>query len=375
MGTKKERHLHPHNYFAHKRIDWKRTRTYQYVRYGDMNKDFYKGHFNDRWLTSTNEIHFVKIAGRSRHSTGKYNSNYCHYIQARPWEDEETRPSDDKIQNIFSHRNGGTGVSFYQKGSGLDDWERKKTTVYMMTGDNTSGLNLGRQCFDLGKAPNDRYVLPNSRVSNVLDDRTLSKYHKNVIGFSCNMNSAGSNDDTDNTAVVSRIGLLYVAFQDDGSPYLDQGYRDGKNNIFCIEMSHQKGPHPYSNKPGSIGETRYLTYTMEKADWDELNKYKHMGRHGNGNRSYYHWIGVVIEWHQFGKGSIAKTKSSSIWDFTPIISDNWSSLSTGQTSTFTIPQNFHTLGVCKDQVNVDNWAFAGVKERKKTVGEVHSSDI
>ena len=374
MATHQEIHLHPHNYYAPKRSDWVRTRTYQYVRSSQMNKDFYKGFFNDRHLQAGNQIHFVKIAGASPYSNGSYTGNYTHFQQGRPWSSEETRPPDDKIQNIFSksHTNGHHSVSFYQKGSGLSDVERKKVTVYMMTGDYKTNLHFGRVSFDLSKPDNERFVDANNPVSNVLDDRTLSKYQKNVIGFSCKVDSSGSHDE-DNTAVVSKVGLLYAAFQDNGTPWNDRGR--SKNNIFCLECTRQLGPHSYMSKPNKTGETRYLTYTIQKSDWDDCYRYKHFGKHGNSNRAWYHWIGVVIEWHQHGKGSIIKTKTGTMWDFTPIIADNYTSLSTGQTSSFVIPQNFHTLGECKAQANVQNYAFIGVESLNKSVGFVHDSNI
>ncbi len=371
----KQIHLHPHNYYAASRPDWQRTRGYQYVRHGEFSKNFYKGFFNDRHLEAGNQIHFVKIAGRSayRHD-GNYKTHYTHFQQGRPWDSEETRPPDDKIQNIFSANNStDKSVSFYQKGQGLSSEERSKVTVYMMTGGYESGLHFGRQSFDLSKPEDQRYTLINNPVSNVMDDRTLAKYQKNVIGFSCKINAAGSHD-TSNVAVVSKVGLLYASFRDDGSPWLDVVGQQvkAKNNIFCLECTRKLSPHGYWDKPGSTGQERYLTYTIEKSDWDLCNTYKHFGRHGNSNRAWYHWVGVVIEWHQYGTGSIIKTKTGTMWDFTPIIADNWSSLSTGQTSSFVIPQNFHTLGECKAQAHVSNNYMGDVDDLKKSVSYVHS---
>lgn len=379
MATTIQLHTHPHNYYQAKREDWVRTRRYQYVRYEDMNLNFYKGFFNDRPLEAGNQIHFVKIAGKLAYKhNGNYNTHYTHFQQGRSWDSEDTRPSDNKIQNIFGTNSDSSkvNVSFYQKGNGLSDVERKKTTVYMMTGGYESGLNFGRVSFDLSKPNDQRFMNTNNPVSNVLDDRTIAKYQKNVIGFSCKTNSHLSSD-TDNTAVLSKVGLIYAAFQEDGSPWIDSvgSHSRAKNNVFCLECTRNLGPNTYTTKPSSTGELRNFTYTITKQDWDECNKYKHMGRHGNSNRLWYHWIGVIVEWHQFGGGSIIKTKVGKMWDFVPIISDNYNSLSTGQTNTFVIPQNFHTLGECKDQANVGNYYSGSSNQLKKSVSQAHPTNV
>ena len=85
----------------------------------------------------------------------------------------------------------------------------------------TSGLNFGRQSFDLSKdAANDRYVDINNMVSNVISDQMVGNFQKNVIGFSCKISPVGSNDDKDNQGTVSKVGLIYAAVKQDGSPLL-----------------------------------------------------------------------------------------------------------------------------------------------------------
>lgn len=384
----KQIHLHPHNYYKKNRSSWE-VRPYAYVDRGDINLDFYKGHFRDRhlctkksgdpdWYDGYNEIHFVKIAGRSEYTdTQNYNNNYTHWQQSKKWEFHKTRPSDDKIHSFFrgSRISGMTSASFYQKAHNLKDHERKLSTIYMRTtnssGSNvTSGLNFGRQSFDLSKDAADRFVDINNMVSNVISDQMVGNFQKNVIGFSCKISPIGSNDDKDNMGTVSKVGLIYAAVKQDGSNYLDKKRGAGANNLFCVECTRQLSDYGYKENNGNKNDTRDLTYVISKADWDMLNdsRYKHMGKWGSSNKSYYHWCGVIVEWYQPGKGSMEKTKTCTMWDFTPIICDDYSRLSTGQTNTSVLTTNVHSWGHVKN-----NNGTQDTKEKKwKSISYVHN---
>lgn len=381
-----EIHLHPHNYYKSNRSHWE-VRPYAYVNRDDINLDFYKGHFRDRdlctkkagdpdWYDGYNEIHFVKIAGRSEYSdTQNYNDNYTHWQQSKKWESHSTRPDDDKIHSFFrgSKISGSYSASFLQAAKGLKDHQRKLSTIYMRTtnssGQNvTSGLNFGRQSFDLSKGSDDRRVDTSNMVSNVISDSMVSHFQKNVIGFSCKISPVGSNNDSDNQGTVSKVGLIYAAVKQDGSNYKDKGRSAGANNLFCVECSRQLGPYKYASKTGNTNDTRDLTYVISKEDWDQLNKYQHMGKHGSSNKKYYHWCGVIVEWHQPGNGSLEKTKTCTMWDFTPIICDDYSKLSTGQTNTSVLVTNLHSWGHVKN-----NNGSTDSKEKKwKSISYVHN---
>lgn len=152
-------------------------------------------------------------------------------------------------------------------------------------------------------------------------------YIPDVIGCQFKYDSTGSHD-SDNCAVVNKIALLYVP-KNEYSGGVDPK-ATYQTNIFAIHLDEKiSGSH--SMGTGHTGE-KWMGYKFGREKW---NKYKDRFGYESTELKYdkYMCIGVMIEFRGISKKIAYMTMNCKIWDFRPIVVDNYDNTSSNKNFT------------------------------------------
>jgi len=152
-------------------------------------------------------------------------------------------------------------------------------------------------------------------------------YIPDVIGCQFKYDSSGSHSD-DHAAVVNKIALLYVPknqYSGDVDPKATY-----QTNIFAIHLDEKiSGSHSMGG--GHNGE-KWMGYKFGREKW---NKYKDRFGYESTELKYdkYMCIGVMIEFRGVSKKTSYMTMNCRIWDFRPIVVDDYDNTSSDKNFT------------------------------------------